>query len=243
MQPKANQPLAIMSTSEFRFDLKPEVKTLSCHFDLEHYHDALFGQFGITLPFELTSAVAKRRCEYLAGRLLYKQLLQQTGQAYQPLLSSDCGAPLWPTGLTGSISHTDGIAICCLCPLTDYRSVGIDVENHLTAQTCTDIEQMILQPNEKQYLQQWPESDYTRLVSLVFSAKESLYKALFPDVGRFFGFEDAAIISIAQDSQQFTLRLNTRLNQLHDAGQEYHGHYRWQNEQVISLITLAPQPL
>lgn len=243
MLPQSNRVLAITSSSGFSFNLKPEVRILSCNFDVEHYHDDLFEHYGIALPLDLSSAVAKRRCEYLAGRVLYKQLLQQIGHPYSPLLRSAAGAPLWPADLTGSISHADGIAICCLCPRTNYKSVGIDIESHLSAQTCTDIQQMIMQPDELRYLQQFADIDYTRLVSLVFSAKESLYKALFPDVGRFFGFEDAAILSIEPDSRQFTLRLTTRLNQQHDAGQVYHGHYRWQGEQVVSLITLAPQPL
>lgn len=240
MQPKANRIRAITSISDFSFNLTPEMQTLCCYFDVEHYHDALFDYYGIELPLDLRSAVAKRRCEYLAGRVLYQQLLQHIGHPYQPLLRSNAGAPLWPAGFTGSISHSDGIAICCLCPLTDYKSVGIDIESHLTVQTCADIEQMIMQPDEQRYLQLLPDSDYTRLVSLVFSAKESLYKAIFPDVGRFFGFEDAAIVSIKPDSQQFTLRLTTRLSQQHDVGRVYHGHYRWQGGQVVSLITLAP---
>lgn len=234
---------AICFLSDVGFDLTPEVSVTRCCFDITQYHDRLFEYYGIAMPSELAHAVAKRRCEYLAGRILYQQLLQQYRQPYHPLLNDTAGAPQWPTDFTGSISHADGIAICCLCPVANYNNIGIDIESHLTVQTCADIEQMIMQPDEQRYLQQLTNTDYTRLVSLVFSAKESLYKALFPDVGRFFGFEDAAIVSIEPDSRQFTLRLTTRLNQQHDAGQVYHGHYRWLGEQVVSLIALAPPPL
>lgn len=229
---------AIAAPTPVWFNVRPELLIASCKFDVGYYNDALFERYGINMPDSLLRAVPKRRCEYLAGRVLFRQLLQQHNQPAWPLLNTPAGAPLWPPGYTGSVSHSDGTAICCLCPTGVYKAVGIDIETILNTKTGTDIEQLILQPAEQPLLRQLTDIADTELLTIVFSAKESLYKALYPQVQRFFGFDDAAVTSILPDTQQFTLRLTSSLSPQLNTGTEFHGHYRYLGQQVISLIAL-----
>ncbi|MCS4307009.1 4'-phosphopantetheinyl transferase EntD [Rheinheimera pacifica] len=229
---------AIGTLIPVRFNTRPELLIASCQFDVSRYNDTLFKHYGITMPDSLLRAVPKRRCEYLAGRVLFQQLLQEHNQPAWPLLNTPAGAPLWPPGYTGSVSHSDGTAICCLCPTGVYQATGIDIETILSTKTGTDIEQLILQPAEQHLLRQLTAVTYTELLTIAFSAKESLYKALYPQVQRFFGFEDAAITNIKAETQQFTLCLTSPLGPQLSTDTEFHGHYSYVGQQVISLIAL-----
>lgn len=221
-----------------RFHLQPEPLTAHCRFDVSRYHDSLFSHYDINMPSLLLQAVAKRRCEYLAGRVLFQQLLQHYQLPAWQLLNTPAGAPVWPAGYTGSISHADGHAICCLVPDNVYQAIGIDIESKLSTDSCTEIAPHILQPEEQNLVSQLNAVSYAEALTIAFSAKESLYKALYPQVQRFFGFEEAELTHLLADKQQFTLRLTSTLSPQLTAGTEFHGHYRMSGQQVISLIAL-----
>lgn len=223
-----------------RFNLQPEALVVRCQFDVSHYDDALFSHYGISIPGQLRQAVPKRRCEYLAARVLFQQLLHQYHLPSCQLLNTASGAPSWPVGYVGSISHADGNAICCMMPDKIYQAIGIDIETVLSADSCTELASHIVQPQEQHLLLQTTAVSYAEALSIAFSAKESLYKALYPKVQRFFGFEDAELTKILTNKQQFTLRLGTDLSPQFKAGMLFHGHYHFVGQQVISLIALPP---
>lgn len=221
-----------------RFNLQREPLIVRCRFDVNRYDDALFSHYGINMPDQLQQAVPKRRCEYLAGRVLFQQLLSRYQLPAYQLLNTLSGAPSWPAGYIGSISHADGNAICCMMPDKIYQAIGIDIETVLSADSCTEIASHIVQPQEQHLLLQTTAVNYAEALSIAFSAKESLYKALYPKVQRFFGFEDAELTNILTDKQQFTLRLNIDLSPQLTAGRVFDGHYQFVGQQVISLIAL-----
>ncbi len=221
-----------------RFKLQQESLIVHCQFDVSHYDDALFGHYGISMPSQLWQAVPKRRCEYLAGRVLFLQLLHHYQLPSCQLLNTLSGAPSWPAGYIGSISHADGNAICCMMPDKIYQAIGIDIETILGANSGTELASHIVQPKEQHLLLGTAAVTYAEALTIAFSAKESLYKALYPKVQRFFGFEDAELIKILTDKQQFTLRLTTDLTPQLTMGMLFHGHYCFVEQQVISLIAL-----
>lgn len=83
------------------------------------YRDAQL-QFSVSLPFELTSAVAKRRSEFLAGRLCAAHGLLSIGA--DPEVGRADNLPVWPNGISGSISHTDGHAVADISAKPMFRS-------------------------------------------------------------------------------------------------------------------------
>jgi hypothetical protein len=57
----------------------------------------------------MASAVPRRRAEFAAGRACARAALRRLGINGWPLLVGSKREPLWPAGVVGSITHTDGL--------------------------------------------------------------------------------------------------------------------------------------
>ncbi len=77
----------------------------------------------------LRNAVAKRRREFVAGRVLARRAMAVLGFPQEPVLVGARRAPIWPAGLIGSISHTATGCAVALTPDRYFRSIGLDVED------------------------------------------------------------------------------------------------------------------
>ena len=86
---------------------------------------------GALLPEEeiaLGDVSASRRQEFALGRLCARQAMQRLGFAPLPILPGPNREPLWPPGISGSITHCDGYAAATVTRKTDICSIGIDAE-------------------------------------------------------------------------------------------------------------------
>lgn len=92
-------------------------------------------------------------------------------------------APLWPTGVLGSISHTDNFAISAVGSAKKIAFIGIDVEVR-QQEIFIDIANEFTSSIEQNYLLSLA-LPYDISLLIVFSAKESLFKALWPTVKSF----------------------------------------------------------
>ena len=92
-----------------REELATGLVRVGCHYAPERLCDDSFAQADIPLPPSLSTAVAKRRSEYLAGRWCAREALAMLGMEGIPALGPD-RAPQWPAGSLGSITHSQGIA-------------------------------------------------------------------------------------------------------------------------------------
>lgn len=142
-------------------------------------------------PLELPSSWSeKRRREFVAGRFAARDALNELGMVGWVERAPD-GLPLFPTPLSGSISHTGSREIWGVAVATrSAQSIGIDIEE------CKRLEPAlfdhILTPQEKNKLRA-DEVDLGRAALQVFSAKEAFYKCVFPVRREFFGFQDAIV--------------------------------------------------
>lgn len=75
-------------------------------------------------------AVEKRRREFTAVRACARRAMARLGVPPQPILPGERGAPRWPEGLRGSMTHCDGYRAAALVRATDLASLGIDAEPH-----------------------------------------------------------------------------------------------------------------
>ena len=99
------------------------------------------------------------------------------------------GAPQWPKGVVGSLTHCDGYRGAVLGYALQVRSVGIDAEPH------GPLPDGVLDAVSLQSERDWlatTDSDM-HWDRLLFCAKEATYKAWEPLTGRWLGFEDAYI--------------------------------------------------
>ena len=105
----------------------------------------------------------------------------------RPIRSGPKREPQWPAGLVGSITHTTGFRAAAVAPRSVVASLGIDTEQN---EPLPDgVEELITVPGEPEMLaalaRAFPAVHWGRLL---FSAKESIYKAWYPLTGRWLGF-------------------------------------------------------
>ena len=150
-------------------------------------------------------AVEKRRREFRTGRACARAALAELGVEAQAIPSGPRGAPQWPAGIAGSITHCDGYRACAVGRQSDLTTIGIDAE--LDAPLPEGVIGDIALPEERLALDalaaQEPGVSWDRLL---FSAKEAVYKAWFPLAGRWLGFEDARV-EIDRERGSFSARL------------------------------------
>lgn len=208
-------------------------------FDRAAFDTACFERAGISLPDPLLHAVTKRQAEFLAGRLAARLVLAELGVKQQVAIDAQ-RAPCWPAGIQGSISHCDDWAVATVCPERDgCTGLGLDLENWLQPSEVLDLAPAILTDAERQ--QFLPQADAFYWVTLVFSAKESLFKALYPQVGRYFDFQDAELIRLEPDRQEFELVLRQPLTERLPAGSRFVGHWQqWQQRLLTGILVKGP---
>ena len=178
----------------------------SCDFQLPLYHKKLFNDLGVYFPSELLRAVNKRQAEFLAGRYVAQQAMLSSGFLNNQFKSTQAPiipigknrSPIWPTGIQGSITHNNVSALCAVTTATSIHTdyIGIDVESLLTAVTASEIKSTIHTSKESELLISQGMSDNVA-TTLIFSAKESLFKALYPVIGEYFGFECAKVVEFS----------------------------------------------
>jgi len=146
----------------------------------------------------VTSAVAKRRREFSTGRACARIALARLGVAPAPVLPGEQGAPQWPAGIVGSITHCAGYRAAAVAPARDVLTIGVDAEPDDVLPD--GVLALIALPGEQARLLELagtaPGVSWDRLL---FSAKESTYKAWFPLTRRWLGFEDADITINSSD--------------------------------------------
>lgn len=212
---------------------EPSIHICQLQFAISGYDDALFSTFAVEFPESLSSSVIKRRAEYLAGRVAAQTLLLKEGVSKKVTLSND-RSPKWPEGWRGSISHTEQYALAVISPRPIGFMIGIDIEN-LVPETMQSTADVFTTEKERNYLFN-SGIDYHLALLIAFSAKESLYKALYPVVKFFFGFENAIITQINSQYNTFTLQLTRSLSTTFSAGEYFWGHYHFYDNKVTTLI-------
>ncbi|WP_424193090.1 4'-phosphopantetheinyl transferase family protein [Ampullimonas aquatilis] len=203
-------------------------------------------QLSVTLPVALARAVPKRQREFLAGRYCAQLALQQAAARLgirwtaQPIGQHTDRSPDWPFGWTGSISHTNALAVAVMAHDETRRvAIGIDVEQPLTQRAAKEICQQILCSGEQQLLGDGTdELLWTRQVGLIFSAKEAIFKALSPRLSQWLDFQDAQLTTLDHDGQ-FKWHL-TQTGQS-KAGFSYQGtgRYSYSKDLLATLVTLG----
>lgn len=173
------------------------------------YQDAHFAQLGIHWTDQLRNATDKRRAEFLAGRRCAALLLSARGlSAHVPIGRHRC--PVWPPGVVGAISHTASLAAAVIADETTFAALGIDIEPVMSTEIATELCAQVLNPAERAWLEH-PWLSTAEITTLVFSAKESLFKALYPSVNEYFGFDAASMTALDVPRGLLRLRLETAL--------------------------------
>ena len=74
----------------------------------------------------IARAVPMRRAEFRTGRVLARRALTAIGAPVATLPVSRSGAPHWPGGVVGTITHCSGVRACAVARRDDHAGIGID---------------------------------------------------------------------------------------------------------------------
>jgi 4'-phosphopantetheinyl transferase EntD len=153
----------------------------------------------------IARAVDKRRREFTTARACARAGLARLGVPPAAILPGLRGAPQWPAGIVGSMTHCAGYRASAVARAEDMLTLGVDAEpdDRLPDRVLG----AIASPEEQAALDALasaaPGPSWDRLL---FSAKEAVYKAWFPLTGRWLGFKEAAV-TISPVDGTFAARL------------------------------------
>ena len=143
--------------------------------------------------FSQLSSVSRKE-HYRSGRICAGEVLSKLGTRGQPVLRDpQTREPLWPEGIYGAITHSGNWAAAAAGKTSDVLGIGIDLED-LERQVDSRISRHVCLPEEQKWLQECGEDFLEQNLKIIFSAKESIFKAFFPYTRTYLHFHDARIL-------------------------------------------------
>lgn len=194
---------------------------------------------GVELPGDLERAVATRKRQFLAGRYCAREALARLGEPAPGVGRGRAGEPQWPSPVTGSIAHTGHVAMAAVARRSDARSLGIDVEALVPGTEAHRFARIVMHPSEAG-LGGAALDDAVRAV-LVFSAKESIFKCLYPLTRVRFYYQDATLHRIDAASGTFRATLLKDLGSGCPAGMPIEGRFAIGERLVHTGVWAAPE--
>jgi len=153
----------------------------------------------------LEATTSKRRAEFAVARSCGRRAMARLGLPPGPILRDTGGAPRWPAGVVGSINHCAGYRAASVGREAQVLSVGIDAEPHQPLRA--GLLELITVAAERGRLTARrriePSVCWDRLL---FSAKESIFKAWFPLTSKWLDFGEV-LVEFQPGTAVFTARL------------------------------------
>ncbi|MEO9278603.1 4'-phosphopantetheinyl transferase superfamily protein [Acinetobacter sp. WA-87] len=190
-------------------------------------------------PLKIAQARVERKNEYLCGRVLAQAVLNHHFGLDQPITSMHEPLPIWPTHVLGSISHSQNKLIVALSSHAVY--LGIDIEHWVTSEFAQESAHLILTLSE---FDLWKDKtaeffDFARYVSLIFSVKESLYKAVYPTAKQYIDFLEASIVDINFENHTLTLTFLPEIQQRYQLLEQYQGGWVVEQDHIMTWVFQA----
>ena len=194
----------------------------------------------IALAPGLEGAAPKRQMQFRAGRYCAMEAMGALNDSYagRQIGRTATGAPLWPEGVIGSITHTDDFASAAVALTADAAAIGIDTERIMPESTARTIADTIASPVEVAHARAAGFSQAAAL-TLVFSAKESIFKCLHPMVARYFDFHSVRIVDVDGDNRTFAAQTVETLSNAFPADTILRGRFAVEAPWIHTGIALA----
>ncbi|TCI03702.1 4'-phosphopantetheinyl transferase superfamily protein [Corallincola luteus] len=181
----------------------------------------------------IKNSVPKRKREFRAGRHTARAALKPLGFTSDVVIPMGINRqPIWPDGITGSISHTSNLCVAACARTSHYLSVGVDAE--MNKPLTTAVASLTLTPAEQAMLEQYPDLPNT----LFFSAKEAIFKAAYPYIKQYFNFQQAEL-TLDRSQQRFTASLDEQIAALLPPHCCWQGHYRINKSHIVTLACIV----
>lgn len=188
---------------------------------------------GVLFPEEekiVAHAVETRRREFATVRVCARACLARLGYGLAPILPGVGGAPTWPPGVQGSMTHCVGYAAAAVARTPPIFAIGIDAEPDAPLPDGV-LDLVTTRAERDRFAATQQEPDRPNWDRLLFSAKEAIYKAWFPLVGEWLDHQEAEIFFHPHD-QTFVAQLY-RAGLIINGRQIHNLHGRWDRKQGI----------
>ncbi|NOI80250.1 4'-phosphopantetheinyl transferase superfamily protein [Vibrio tubiashii] len=199
-------------------------------YDVSHF--SLDLQLSQWLPLQLRQANHKRQAEFIAGRVAAHYSMNAFDQDQNVEINPD-RSPLFPKALKGSISHSQNLAIAATIPSEKIPDthLGIDIQHWFSSDETDDVAGLVCKDVEIERLQD-SHLSYQQKVTLLFSAKEALYKAIYPQVKEVLNFDVVELVDAKNHILYFACS-----GYLIDMGfpQQLECHYQLHNKHIVTL--------
>lgn len=192
---------------------------------------------GSLYPIEmqaLRAAVDKRISEFTAGRNCARAALVGLGLAPEAIPVGSGGAPVFPPGVSGSITHTKGYCAAAAILQGEFHSIGIDAEDNDALDE--ELVSLVLSDQELVALGRLDAVGYD-LPKLAFSAKEAFYKAYYQQVACWLDFLDVAVTFDLQ-RQTFWITMASNSPPGPEALRSFAGRYAVSAQRMYCAIAL-----
>ncbi|HIM69971.1 MAG TPA: 4'-phosphopantetheinyl transferase superfamily protein [Gammaproteobacteria bacterium] len=214
-------------------ELRVHVVSFKCDESLKA-SDAL--AIGLPWPETIERSVSRRRAEFFFGRLAARHALESESPSLADgsVLIGSHHEPLWPATIIGSITHVAGLAGAAVASTCTWRFLGVDIERPVRGESQQALRALALNETELNLLHTVSpvqgKVDMDARVTQVFSAKESLYKAAFPTVRRFFDFSAAQLCEYQVGVSKLGPEARLTLEMCEDVGGAFVAGSRWSVE-------------
>ncbi|MBP2654691.1 MAG: 4-phosphopantetheinyl transferase [Firmicutes bacterium] len=189
------------------------------------------------LEFLSLKAVQKRRSEFCIGRSAAHSALSKIDINKFPILKGANNEPIWPPGIVGAISHSGEIALAAVARKENAAGIGLDVE--MVDETVSmDIIKLICTIREAEWVVARKEQSLERLL-MVFSAKESAFKAFFPLMNEYISYLEFELIW-HEATRQFEGRLLTNIRAGYGEGYTFEVGCKKFAQYVYTFMSLPP---
>lgn len=138
-------------------------------------------------------AIDSRQREFSTGRVLARTLMKQLGAEVPELLRDSDRVPRWPDLVVGSISHCASLCVAAVGESAHFRGIGLDVEPDEPVRP--GVERVVCRDSERAWLNATCGSgaERARRIKIIFSVKEAVYKAFYPELRTYWSFQDVEL--------------------------------------------------
>lgn len=139
----------------------------------------------------ISGASVKRRAEFGTARVCAHRAIEQLGMKPTALVPNSDRSPKWPSGIKGSISHSNDWCVAVVTKHQSVKSVGIDIESLQIRGK--GFSELICTESELSILDKINILDANDMTNIIFSAKESAYKCQYPVTRTILDFRDISL--------------------------------------------------
>lgn len=213
-----------------------EVIVTQFEYNEERYCTYEYARQSIYLPASIAKATTKRQAEFLAGRIAAITTLDKMGIDVDDIPIGKDRQPIFPHGVCASITHAGRHVICAASTSPKIQMLGIDLEKKIAPDTAQSLKGIVFN-NFEQLLLQDSQMGFENAAAILFSAKESFFKAAYPFVKRYFDFQAVELIEIDESVSKLILKLKTAFPELPKNKREFALSYSITEDYVFSKLT------